>query len=79
MTSEEADAKKPSRVIFDYASRKTGAAPSNSIMIGDHFEADVVGAIDSGWKAVLFEPDKPRMSEPDFVHILELQELKEFL
>ena len=79
ITSEEAEAKKPSPVIYDYAARKTGASASNSIMIGDHFEADIVGAIDSGWKAVFFEPDKPRMNEPDFVHILELQELRGLL
>lgn len=79
ITSEEANAKKPSRAIFDYSERKTGAVPENSIMIGDHFEADIVGAINSKWKAVLYEPNKLRMNEKEFTHILHLRELMEIL
>ncbi len=75
ITSESAGAKKPSRIIFERAEKLTGAAPSNSIMIGDHFEADVVGAIESNWKAVLFEPEKPRITDEGYIHIHHLKEL----
>ncbi|MBP9150824.1 MAG: YjjG family noncanonical pyrimidine nucleotidase [Flavobacteriales bacterium] len=79
ITSESAGAKKPSRVIYDHAERLTGATARNSIMIGDHFEADVIGAMESNWKAVLFEPEKPKMEDDRFIHIHRLKELMEIL
>ena len=48
-------------------------------MIGDHFEADVIGAMESNWKAVLFEPEKPKMEDDRFIHIHRLKELMEIL
>jgi len=79
ITSESARAKKPSRIIFQRAEELTGAVPANSIMIGDHFEADVIGAIESNWKAVFFEPDKPKTVDEGFIHIHHLTELAEIL
>lgn len=79
ITSEEADAKKPSQVIFDYSKQKTGAIDSNSIMIGDHFEADIIGAVNSNWKAVFYEPNKPKTKQAEFLHIHHLKELIEIL
>lgn len=80
ITSESAGAKKPSRVIFRHAEELTGAVAENSIMIGDHFEADVIGAIDSGWKAVFFEPEPHSHQLPvSATHITSLIELKSLL
>lgn len=79
ITSEGAGAQKPSRVIFNHAEKRTGAVAQNSMMIGDHFEADIVGAIDSRWKAVLYEPEKPKMEDERFLHIHHLKELVEIL
>lgn len=75
ITSESAGAKKPSRVIFDHAEGLTGAVAQNSIMIGDHYDADIIGAIGSNWKAVLFEPEKPKIQDDRYIHIHHLKEL----
>ena len=79
ITSEEAGAKKPSNIVFDYAREKSGATNRNSIMIGDHLEADIDGALGVGWKAVYYEPSLERMIGKDFHHIHHLNELKDIL
>jgi putative hydrolase of the HAD superfamily len=79
ITSESAGAKKPSPIIYRHAEDLTKAKPEESIMIGDHYEADVFGAMQAGWKAVLYERNSERKTDEDYVHIQHLQELKEFL
>lgn len=44
ITSEDAGAKKPNELIFNYALGKTGALASESLMIGDEIEIDLLGA-----------------------------------
>jgi putative hydrolase of the HAD superfamily len=48
ITSEVSNSLKPHKEIFDYAFRRTGADPAESIMIGDSIEADIQGAINAG-------------------------------
>ena len=48
ITSETSNSLKPNKEIFEFAFRKTGASPINSIMIGDSIEVDVKGAINAG-------------------------------
>ena len=48
ITSEGSNSLKPNKEIFDFAFRKTGAAPEKSIMIGDSIEADMEGAKNAG-------------------------------
>ena len=48
ITSEGANSLKPHKEIFEYAFMKTGAAPAESIMLGDSIEADIQGAINAG-------------------------------
>ena len=48
ITSEVSNSLKPHKEIFDYAFRKTGADPAESIMLGDSIEADIQGAINAG-------------------------------
>lgn len=79
ITSESAGAKKPNPVIYHHAAKLTGARAENSIMIGDHYEADVFGALEVGWKAVLYEPNKQKAQQTDFLHIHHLSELKTLL
>lgn len=43
-TSEDAGVKKPHPLIFEKAIQKSGAERSNSVMIGDNLEADIIGA-----------------------------------
>ena len=48
ITSEGSNSLKPHKEIFEYAFRKTGAAPKESIMLGDSIEVDIQGAINAG-------------------------------
>ncbi len=56
VTSEEAGVKKPLEGIFRYAFDKSGANPDESIMIGDDYEVDIVGAQNVGMNQILFDP-----------------------
>ena len=48
ITSEGSSSLKPNKEIFDYAFEKTGASPSESIMLGDSIEVDIIGAMNAG-------------------------------
>jgi len=52
--SEEVGYKKPSPIIFNYALKKANAINSNSLMIGDSYQVDILGAINVGVNAILF-------------------------
>jgi putative hydrolase of the HAD superfamily len=54
VTSEEAGVSKPARGIFDQALARTGASPSEAVMLGDAWLADVEGARAAGIAAVWF-------------------------
>lgn len=51
-TSEEIKTPKPGREIFEYAVTSVNAKKSNSLMIGDDWEVDVIGATNFGIDAV---------------------------
>ncbi|MBC8033399.1 MAG: noncanonical pyrimidine nucleotidase, YjjG family [Chitinophagaceae bacterium] len=48
ITSEGSNSLKPRKEIFDYAFQKAGASPSESIILGDSLEADILGGINAG-------------------------------
>jgi putative hydrolase of the HAD superfamily len=48
ITSEGSNSLKPHKEIFEYAFRKAGADPAESIMLGDSIEVDIQGAINAG-------------------------------
>ena len=50
--SEETGFQKPDVRIFRHAERESGSTPGNSLMIGDSFEADILGATRAGWDAI---------------------------
>ena len=79
ITSEAAGAKKPSRVIFDFAKEQAGSKEAESIMIGDDFGADIEGALNVGWKAIYYEPSIAKRDREDYLHIQHLKELLEIL
>ena len=53
-TSEDAGVKKPNKIIFEYALDLAKTNTSQSIMIGDNLEADVLGAKALGMEAIFF-------------------------
>lgn len=52
--SEAAGVKKPNPIIFNHALNVANARPTESLMIGDNYEADILGALDVGLDAILF-------------------------
>jgi putative hydrolase of the HAD superfamily len=77
-TSEEAGAKKPNPKIFLYALNKAEAIPEESLMIGDDYEVDIVGAKNVGIDPVLFSPNGNNQDK-DCLQISDLLEIKSFL
>jgi len=64
--SEEIGAQKPKRAIFEYALKSMNAPKRSSLMIGDSWEADIVGAMNFGIDQVYYNPKikvKDRMSQ----------------
>lgn len=77
-TSEEVGVKKPHPHIFDRAMRKSKALPENSIMIGDNYAADIIGAKNAGLHTVYFDYyQKKEISES--ITIQKLKELRMYL
>ena len=86
--SEDCGARKPNGIIFKYALEKAGCGPEECLMIGDDWEADVLGARNAGIdQAYLLEPPAHRKGrirrsvhnhKPTFA-IQSLAELKEII
>ncbi len=72
-TSEEAGVKKPHLEIFEKALQKSNAAPENSIMIGDSYEADIEGAKNAGLHALYFD----YYGKLETLQVPQVQKLKE--
>jgi len=74
--SEDAGANKPSQMFFDYAMKISEATPETTLMIGDNFNTDILGAKAAGLDTVYFNryPDYPA-PEPVTYEITKLQEL----
>jgi putative hydrolase of the HAD superfamily len=52
--SEEIKFPKPARAIFEYAVKSSNAKKNSSIMIGDDWDVDVIGAVNFGIDAIHF-------------------------
>ncbi len=77
-TSEEVGLKKPHPTVFNTALEKASTVPENSIMIGDSFEADIIGAKNAGMHTLFFNYRKEIVSSP-FSSVNELLEIKQYL
>ncbi|AFL81367.1 HAD hydrolase, subfamily IA [Aequorivita sublithincola DSM 14238] len=77
-TSEEVGLKKPHPSVFQTAMKKASATPQKSIMIGDSFEADIVGAKNAGMHTLFFNYRKEEVAPSNF-SINELSEIKNYL
>ena len=78
--SEDAGANKPSRQYFDYAFQVSGASKEQTLMIGDNFNTDILGAKQAGLDTAYFNrfPDYPA-PEPVTFEVTALRELMEIL
>ena len=52
--SEDAGVNKPSKAYFDYALKVSGASRETTLMIGDNLQSDILGALNAGLDAMLF-------------------------
>ena len=70
ITSERVGVKKPNPAIFNFAMELSGAKSSESIMIGDNFEADILGAKSVGMETVFcdFNGEFPLLQLPVLEH-----------
>ncbi|NHM05527.1 YjjG family noncanonical pyrimidine nucleotidase [Flavobacterium celericrescens] len=75
--SEMAGVKKPHRNIFDFALSLANASKNDSLMIGDSYEADIVGAQDAGIEAIFFNEHNSDIENPvlQIKHLLELKNI----
>ena len=78
ITSEKVGVKKPNPAIFEYAMELTGAGAHESVMIGDNFEADILGAINVGMQAI-FCKFNGEIATKEVPTVDNLIELKNFL
>jgi putative hydrolase of the HAD superfamily len=77
-TSEEAGVKKPHKLIFQKALEKAKASAEKSVMIGDNYDADILGSEKLGLHAIYF--DYYKTSEiSDIRQIQTLKDLVKFL
>ena len=78
--SENIGFKKPSKEIFLHAITKANAVIENSVMIGDNFNADIIGAKSIGMKAIYYNFHKIKNQQLDGVlKINDLSELEGIL
>lgn len=76
--SEMVGVKKPNPKIFEHALNLANTLPSKSIMIGDNYEADIIGAKNIGMEVIHFNILKS--TNPNgFFQITSLSDLKQYL
>lgn len=52
--SDDIGVTKPDKRLFDYALEKAKANAETTLMIGDNYDADILGAYNAGWKTIFF-------------------------
>ena len=78
--SEDIGVQKPNEKIFFHALSNAGAEIKNSIMIGDNYNADVLGAKNIGMKSIYFNFHKKNsINSKEIIVIDDLIELMKFL
>lgn len=79
ITSESVGLKKPNPKVFHYALKVANAKKENSIMIGDSIEADILGALNVGMKAIHCNFENEKIEQNDFKSIKSLLEVKQLI
>ena len=78
VTSESVGVKKPNPEIFEYALSQANATIEESVMIGDSWEADIMGAQNVGMKPIFCNFEKNEVDN-SILSIQNLIELKKYL
>ena len=78
ITSEEVGVKKPNPKIFNFALEKANATFQESLMIGDNWEADIMGAKKTGLDVIFCNFNNEPVSE-SIKSINHLLEIKKYL
>lgn len=69
--SEDAGVNKLAKAYFDYALKVSGANRKTTLMIGDNLQSDILGALNAGLDAMLFNrwqvPPEDIPQEPTFI------------
>jgi putative hydrolase of the HAD superfamily len=77
--SEDYGFNKPDIRIFELAQNLANTGKENCMMIGDNYEADIKGALNAGWKSVLYSPEKTNIHSKSTIQINQLSSLKGLL
>jgi putative hydrolase of the HAD superfamily len=78
ITSDSVGYRKPHTKIFEYALTSANARKSESLMIGDNWDIDILGAKEFGIDQVYFNPhriDHPEKATYEIYHFEELQNI----
>jgi YjjG family noncanonical pyrimidine nucleotidase len=75
INSEMAGYNKPDPRIFEYSLELAGAGREESIMVGDHLEADIIGARGAGIDQIYYNPAAKTHSEKITFEVRHLNEL----
>lgn len=76
ITSQQVGTKKPSPLFYEYALERAGILAEDALMIGDHVEADVRGALNVGIPAIHYNPFSIETDLPhEIQHLDELRAL----
>ncbi|WP_420146889.1 YjjG family noncanonical pyrimidine nucleotidase [Spirosoma sp.] len=79
ITSENANAKKPNPLVFQYAMEISGTSAADSIMIGDNYEADILGAKSVGLDTIFYNPQGQLVDDTPTYDIRHWKELMAIL
>ena len=79
VTSENANAKKPDPLVFQYAMEISGTTATESLMIGDNYEADILGAKGVGLDTVFYNLFGQQVADPPTYDIRHWKELMAIL
>lgn len=80
VTSESVGVKKPNPKIFEFALKEANAKPEESIMVGDSFEADVLGSLAMKMQPIFYsEISKNELDTDKIITINSLNEILQYL
>ncbi len=78
ITSESINVKKPDPRIFEYAMKQVDTKPEHCVMVGDNYDADVIGAFNVGMLPIYIKQGKGKANN-GVVSVTKLLEIKQYL